>query len=81
MIQAKQHNKNQKVYPTVKLNVQNYDDQQSKFMIKCCLYQYEPNEEDLKALHSHKLIMRSDEFEKCDPHYVEISKQNDFSAV
>lgn len=79
MIQAKQHSKNQKVYPTVKLNVQNYNEN-TKFMVKCCLYQFEQNE-DSKELHPHKLIMRSGDFEKCDPHYVEVSKNNNFTAV
>lgn len=79
MIQAKQHTKNQKVYPTVRINADNYDEN-TKFMIKCSLYQYEPNE-DVKALHPHKLIMRSGDSEFHDPHYVEVSKQNDFTAV
>lgn len=80
MIQAKPHNKNQKVYPTVKLlNAESFDDQ-TKFLIKCSLYQFEPNEE-VHALHPHKLIMRVGDVENCDPHYIEVSKQNDYTAV
>ncbi|CAH1712143.1 unnamed protein product [Chironomus riparius] len=80
MIQAKPHNKNQKVYPTVKLqNTESFNDQ-TKFLIKCSLYQFEPNEE-VHALHPHKLIMRIGDVENCDPHYIEVSKQNDYTAV
>ncbi|XP_070500992.1 nuclear factor NF-kappa-B p110 subunit isoform X2 [Chironomus tepperi] len=80
MIQAKPHSKNQKVYPTVKLlNAESFDDQ-TKFLIKCSLYQFEPNEE-VHALHPHKLIMRIGDVENCDPHYIEVSKQNDYTAV
>ncbi|KAG5679309.1 hypothetical protein PVAND_008886 [Polypedilum vanderplanki] len=83
MIQAKQHNKNQKVFPTVAL--ENFDGNE-EVMIRCTLHQYKnENNEEVDFLHPHKLIMRSggSEVEKNghDPHYVKVTRQNDFTAV
>jgi competence CoiA-like predicted nuclease len=82
MIQAKQHNKHQKVFPTVAL--ENFDGNE-EVMIRCTLHQYKnENNEEVGVLHPHKLIMRSGEVQKeneHDPHYIKVTRQNDFTAV
>jgi hypothetical protein len=82
MIQAKHHNKNQKVFPTVAL--ENFDGNE-EVMIRCTLHQFKnENNEEVDFLHPHKLIMRSGETEKHDhdPHYVKVTRrQNNFTAV
>lgn len=81
-IQAKQHSKNQKIYPTVMLL--NFDPGNAKLKIKCSLYQLESGSDGVDYLHPHKLIMRSGENEKndkCDPHFIEVGKQNDYTAM
>jgi hypothetical protein len=77
MIQARQHSKTQKVFPTVKLL--NFD-KSSKVFIKCALYQFDQIG-NVNDLHPHKLIMRKGEAEECDPHYVEVNRQNGFTAM
>lgn len=81
MIQAKHHNKNQKVFPTVAL--ENFDGS-GEVMIRCTLHQYKnENNEEVDFLHPHKLIMRTGDVDKSnlDPHYLKVTKQNDFTAV
>lgn len=81
MIQARQHNKNQKVFPTVAL--QGFDCSSTKVVIKCALYQYEANGEfeEVGHFHPHKLVASGSDNEKFDPHYHEVSKQNNYTAV
>lgn len=68
-----------KSFPTVILHNYNSD---SEVVIKCCLYQKkDEGEEQQRFLHPHKLAMRPAEIDSHDPHYVKVSKQNNFTAV
>lgn len=69
--------RSRRTYPTVALRNYGYI---SKAMIRCSLYQV-PNEAMRRSPHSHKLVVRSGETEKSDPHDIEISAQNDFTAT
>lgn len=68
-----------KCFPTVILH--NYNSE-CEVVIKCCLYQKEDDEgEPQRSLHPHKLAMRPADIDSHDPHYVKVSKQNNYTAV
>lgn len=39
-----------------------------------------PHNQDLRLPHAHRLVRRIDSTDKGDPHYIEVSPQNDFTA-
>ncbi|KYM99825.1 PREDICTED: nuclear factor NF-kappa-B p100 subunit isoform X1 [Cyphomyrmex costatus] len=67
---GRRRNKNN--VPTVKLH--NFLD---KAIIRCTLV---TTDEDLRIPHAHRLVRRIDSIDIGDPHYMEISSQNDFTA-
>ncbi|XP_018307507.1 nuclear factor NF-kappa-B p105 subunit isoform X1 [Mycetomoellerius zeteki] len=67
---GRKRNKNN--VPTVKLH--NYLD---KAIIRCTLV---TTDEDLRIPHAHRLVRRVDSADIGDPHYMEVSSQNDFTA-
>ncbi|XP_071645479.1 nuclear factor NF-kappa-B p110 subunit isoform X1 [Temnothorax longispinosus] len=64
--------RNKNTVPTVKLN--NFLD---KATIRCTLV---TTDEDLRIPHAHRLVRRVDGTDKGDPHYIEVSPENDFTA-
>lgn len=64
--------RNKNSVPTVKLH--NFMD---KAIIRCTLV---TTDEDLRIPHAHRLVRRIDSIDKGDPHYIEVSPQNDFTA-
>lgn len=46
-------------------------------IIRCTLVTID---EDLRIPHAHRLVRRIDSMDKGDPHYIEVSPQNDFIA-
>lgn len=71
--------RSKRTYPTVALRNFNFA---SKAMIRCSLYQV-PNESGplKRSPHSHKLVIRRGDIEESDPHDIEVSTSNDFTAV
>ncbi|XP_011051671.1 PREDICTED: nuclear factor NF-kappa-B p110 subunit isoform X2 [Acromyrmex echinatior] len=67
---GRKRNKNN--VPTVKLH--NYSD---NAIIRCTLVTID---EDLRIPHAHRLVRRVDSMDIGDPHYMEVSSQNDFTA-
>ncbi|XP_012528850.1 nuclear factor NF-kappa-B p100 subunit isoform X2 [Monomorium pharaonis] len=67
---GRKRNKNN--VPTVKLN--NFVD---KAIIRCTLV---TTDEDLRIPHAHRLVRRMDSADVGDPHYVDVSSHNDFTA-
>jgi len=48
-----------------------------KAIIRCTLVTID---EDLRIPHAHRLVRRVDSEDIGDPHYIEVSPQNDFTA-
>lgn len=68
-----------RTYPTVTLRNFNFA---AKAMIRCSLYQVLSESGNAKrSPHSHKLVIRRGDVEESDPHDIEVSSQNDFTAV
>lgn len=71
--------RSKRTYPTVTLRNFNFG---AKAMIRCSLYQVLNETGNTKrSPHSHKLVIRRGDVEESDPHDIEVSSQNDFTAV
>lgn len=70
--------RSKRTYPSVKL--QNFPST-SKAMIRCSLYQVSDDGTPKKSPHSHKLVKRRNDIDRSDPHDIEVSIDNDFTAV
>jgi Rel homology DNA-binding domain len=78
-IQSKQTKRTLKTFPTV--CIKNFDSP-ARVMIRCCLYQIERDEvTGHRNLHPHRLVSRTGDFQKFDPHMHEVSKENHYTAV
>jgi nuclear factor NF-kappa-B p105 subunit len=67
--------RSKRTYPTVALRNFNF----AKAIIRCSLYQV-PKKNGERSPHSHKLVIRKGDIEQNDPHDIEVSSQNDFTA-
>lgn len=77
-IKGSSSRKSLKSFPTVILHNYEYT---AEVVIKCSLYQKDEEGNQKRMLHPHKLAMRPADIESHDPHYVKVSKQNNFTAV
>lgn len=72
--------RSKRTYPTVTLH--NFFNFSSKAIIRCSLYQVlNESGSSKRSPHSHKLVIRRGDVEESDPHDIEVSSQNDFTAV
>lgn len=80
-LMGKNTERSKKTYPSVTL--QNFNcGANVKAMIRCSLYQVLSESGNTKrSPHSHKLVIRRGDVEENDPHDIEVSSQNDFTAV
>lgn len=71
--------RSRRTYPTVALRNFGFI---TKAIIRCSLYQV-PNEavSNRRCPHSHKLVIRRGDIEESDPHVIEVSNENDFTAT
>lgn len=71
--------KTRRTYPTVALRNFNFA---SKAIIRCTLYQVSSETDKARrSPHSHKLVIRRGDSEESDPHDVEVSNVNNFTAT
>lgn len=68
--------RSKRTYPAVALRNFTF----AKAIIRCSLYQVAKKSGERNP-HSHKLVIRRGDTEQNDPHDVEVSSQNDFTAV
>lgn len=75
-----QTERSRRTYPAVALK--NFQSFGTKALIRCTLYQV-PSEGSVnkRSPHSHKLVIRRGDVEESDPHDVEVSNLNNFTAM